>query len=200
MSRATTIAYANTLLDSLGDTTQLTTYYDNVVLEIALGRWPDVVSLVDAAHVAVVAEDGVYAFPTAAIRVIGLHYDARELAEATPGEADSFDRQWRITRGEPLAFVTSGEDHRDVRLVPVPAANGAALAGNTPFNWTTWKAGNLTFVYTKTENDMDADEELFLALEIAARELSRDSNHHDSNAADLAKQLASVFLKMSHTG
>jgi len=195
MSRATTIALANTLMDSLGDTTQLGSYYDDVVLELGRGVLPGVVALVGAGFVAGVADTGTYTWPTTAIRVLAVAYDTRQLAEAMAGEADLFDREWRSTRGVPIAYVTADENQRVSRLVPVPAVSGVALGVDTPFTWTAWPGENVTFIYTEQRTDVHLDEELAVALEIMAREYSRDSNHHDPVAAAIAKQLSTLFFR-----
>lgn len=199
MSRATTITYANTLLDSLGDTTQLGQYYDEITMEIARGTWPDVVSMVGADFRQGVTGTSLYLFPDAAIRLLSVHYDRLQLAEASPSEADAYDREWRVTRGEPVAYTMADEADNTIRVVPVPDVTGESPTGITPvdFGAATWPSNNVAFVYT-TNTSVHTDEEMWLALEMVARELARDSNHHDEEAAGLAKTLADLFRKMSH--
>lgn len=198
MSRATTITLANTLMDNLGDTTQLGQFYDDIVFELGRGLFPGVVSLTGAGFVAGVGGTATYSFPSTAIRVLGVCYDANQLAEAGPAEADFFDVYWRRTRGRPVSFATADEDQRIVRLLPIPAHDGNTIVG-TPFTWTTWPSENLTFIYTENRADVHLDEELAIALEMCAREYSRDSNHHDMAAAQVARQLSKLFMALSHT-
>lgn len=203
MSRATTITYANTLLDGLGDTTQLGQFYDEIAMEIARGTWPEVVSVTNAAFAQGSAGSSLYSFPNNATRLLSVHYDRKQLAEATPSEADFYDREWRLTRGEPIAYTMADEDEKTVRLVPLPDVNGADPSGITPYDFgptlpaDPWPSNNVAFIYTQADN-VHSDEEMWLAMEMVARELSRDSHHADETAAGLAKTLADLFRKMSH--
>lgn len=199
MSRATTITYANTLLDSLGDTTQLGQFYDELSFEVARGVWEDVVSVTDAAFVRGVGGTALYVYPSTAVRLLSVHYDSKQLAETTPAEADVYDRTWRVTPGDPIAYTEADEDDFTVRLVPVPAVTGIDPTGSTPYSFTTWPNEAVAFIFTDGTTDVHSDEEMWFALEMVARELARDSNHHDANASELAKNLADLFRKLSHT-
>lgn len=196
MPKANVLALVSTLSDSVADATQVSNYYDDVVFEMAQGVFPGP-SLTDAAFVAVVDGQANYSFPTDAVRVLLLHYDTTDLPKEAQKGAELFNKDWRSDRGRPAAFVVADEDRRTVSLIPIPDVDGQAIGVLTPFS-ATFPAENLTFIFTEERDDVHLDEELPLALEILGREFARDSNHHDAQASDFAKQLSGLLFGLVH--
>jgi hypothetical protein len=198
MAKADVLALVATLADSVSSATQVSNYYDDAVYEMANGALlEDTLSLTDAAFVAIVEGTGVYTFPTALVRALAIHYDARDLLRETRRGAELYARDWRATRAQPAAYVLNDEDERTLSLVPVPDTAGQALGILTPFS-ATFPAENLMFIYTEERDDVHLDEELPLTLEVLGREMARDSDHHDATMADLAKKLATLLFALIH--
>jgi hypothetical protein len=199
MSRATTITLANTLANSEADTTKLGDYYDEAVRELGLGVLvPGAVSLTGAEYAAGVEGQAEYDFPATALKLLYVLYDRSQLAFAQTDEANLYDEEWRNMRGVPVSFLTADQDQRTIAVIPTPDVDGQSVGLNTPFT-TTFPGENLTFIYTEERDDVHSDEELPLALTILSRELSRDSNHADGNAAQLAAAIAAMLWKMCHS-
>lgn len=185
MAKADVLQLVADLTDSLANQTVAGELYDDVVYE--MGMRPNE-SLTGASYVATTQGTSQYSYPTSALRLLGLMHDAKTLQISDIGEAQSYDRQWRTTRGEPLAWLVEQESRRTFTLVPVPNYTGSTVGVATPF--TTFPAGNVTAIYTETRTDVHPWEELYVALVVAARELARDSDHTDLQLSEALSKLA----------
>jgi hypothetical protein len=93
--------------------------------------------------------------------------------------------------------VVEDEAHRTFRLYPTPVTtsksfiflNGQPLGLDFP-------AYAVVVFHTETRQDLPAWLELPVALEVAAREMERESNHRHLPFAATAHQLASVLFSM----
>lgn len=192
MAKADVLALVSMLSDSTSSSTQVSNYYNDVVFEMADGVFPGP-SLTNASFVAVVEGTANYTYPAALVRLIAVLYDARDLVRESQRGAELFNRDWRGDFARPVAYVLNDEDLRTLSLIPVPDTSGQTIGVLTPFS-ATFPAENLTFIFTEERDDVHLDEELPLALEILGREWSRDSDHHDAQAAEIAKKLSGLLF------
>ncbi len=185
MAKADVLQLVADLTDGLADQTVAGETYDDVVVE--LGMKPNE-SMTGAQYVATTSGTSQYSYPTTTLRLLGLMHDAKTLQISDINEAQAYDKQWRTTRGEPLAWLIEQESRRTFTLVPVPNRTGATVGVATPF--TTFPEGNVTAIYTENRTDVHPWEELYVALVVAERELSRDSDHTDLQLAEALGKLA----------
>lgn len=199
MAKADVTALVSTIANGASDATTVSDFYDDVIEDIGRGVFPGVLSITSAAFVAAVADTRTYTLPTAAIRPLAVIYDDMELAEDEAMQAADVDAVWRALRGKPLAYVRTDETVRTIALVPTPDVSGASITGLTPFDNTGFPTGNLTVLYTDRGPDFTADEELPVALLVLSREFRRDSDHCDTDLADMAAKLGDLLLRGVHT-
>lgn len=187
------------------DNTAQQTFQDDVIFELARGVYPDVLGQVDAAFVATVAEQVQYTIPTATPNFqrtpITVFYDTIQLALIRKTEAWEYDEQWRdAPHHQVVGYLLDPEDRTVVSLVPPPKIAGDAIGGNTPIAVTTWPDKNLTIISAKSDpafaGTTYADLQLPIALEVLAREFSRDSDHQDSMYAQVCRNLSQFFFGM----
>jgi len=176
---------------SLDDATARAAYYADVVFEHGLVRE----SAVNAAFVPVVAGTAEYTQPAAAIKPLAILYDATQLRPTARRALESYDPSWRSRRGTPRSYTTQDEDVHIFRVVPVPDTSGDTIGASTPFAGT-FPDGNLTFIYTDNVTDVPAWDELWVALEVLAREFAHESDHYDQLFATTSKQLAALVRNL----
>jgi len=189
MAKADVLQLVADLSNSLANQTVAGEFYDDVVLE--MGMKPNE-SMVAASLVQVTGGTAQYSYPTSALRLLNVYFDTTVLQISDVNEAAAYDKQWRTTRGEPLAWLVENESRRTVTLVPVPKRTGSTVGASTPFS-ATFPEGNLTTIYTETRTDVHPWEELYVALVVLERELSRDSDHTDLQLAEAFGKLAEGF-------
>jgi len=202
MANATITTLAGAIATVTLDATQSDTYQDEIIRELARLSMPWVLVQTGASFVAAVRGQAVYSLPTAdgARTALMICFDDKQLAHARYDEAMFFDDAWRDSQARPVAFLNDTINRAQFAVVPTPPADGAAIA-LTPLDFTTWPDGNLTVIYAKSDTAFAGssynDTYLAMAFEIIARELGRDSDHTDPEAAALAKTLANVFWRLS---
>lgn len=180
----------------LDDTTARARYYADVVFQNGLTREAST----NAEFIAVTEATAVYAFPTAAIRLLAVIFDDHQLRPTLRRALEAYDSAWRSRKGTPRSWLTQDEDTRTFRLVPVPPQDGQAIGTSTPFIGA-FPAENLTVVYTENVTDVLPWDELWVALEVLSREYGRESDHHDPMFATTAYQLAQLIRAMvGYTG
>jgi hypothetical protein len=190
MAQVDVLNLVNSLSVGLRDSTASSNFYTRIVQEH--GRLRE--SLTDAAYVAGVAGTVNYTIPTAAVRPLAVFYDDLWLFPEDKRGADVHDPYWRDRRGDPFAIVFEDATARTFDALPVPARNGAAIGGDTPF--TAFPADNFTVIFTESATDVQPWEELLVATEILSREFARDSDHQDTEAATMWRQIADTLLGM----
>lgn len=190
MPQADVLSLVDRLSVGLRDSTASSSFYTRVVQEH--GRLRE--SLTDAAYVAVTAGTVNYAFPTGSIRVLAVFYDDLWLFPEDKRGADVHDPYWRNRRGDPFAVVFEDATARTFDVLPVPARTGATIGVATPF--TTFPADNFTVIYTEAATDVQPWEELLVATEILSREFARDSDHQDTEAATVWRQITDTLLEL----
>lgn len=196
MAKADVLALVDTLSDDTATAVTIDEFYDDVVFEMAQGIFPGP-SLTNAAYVEVVAGTSHYEMPDDAVRELAIIHDHKDLLRDERQGAEISDKDWRSSLGEPAAYVTGDEDQDFIALVPVPDVSGDTVGVATPFI-PPFVRGNLTIIYTEERDDVHLDEELPLALEILAREMARDSDHHDGDMSKAVKKLAGLLFGLIH--
>lgn len=187
------------------DNTAQQTFQDDVIVELARGVYPDVLAQVDAAFIATVAEQVQYTIPTATPNFqrtpINVFYDTLSLSLIRKTEAWEYAEEWRDSPGhQVVGYLLDPEDRTVISLVPPPKQAGTAIGGNTPTSVTAWPDKNITVISAKSDTAFGgatyADLQLPIALEVLAREFSRDSDHQDSMYAQVCRNLAQFFFGM----
>lgn len=172
------------------DVTTCTGYYTDIVTEIGLTPSPTCVTV---EYVPVTAPQAVFPLPANVINLLALAVDDRELPRATIGELWQYLPSWQDRVGSPIVWTAEDTlSKRVFQVVPALGSAGQPLGGLTPFDPNP-APGNITLVGSVTVVDVHPEEELWVALEILAREFSRDSDHEDPNTAQLCRSLASLF-------
>lgn len=180
MAKADVLQLVTDISDGLADATLDDTYYADVVLEMAAS--PDTTLIGMATSFITPPADGVYTVPTTdATYLLEVLFDGMELMRATVAEATMYDPDYVRHSGTPLSWIEEHEDFLKVRLVPRPAL--APVDG-------------VTFIYGEARTDVHADEELAVALEVLAREMSRDSDHTDKTFAQAARSLSTLCFQL----
>lgn len=190
MPQADVLNLVNTLSVGLRDSTAASNFYTRIVQEH--GRLRE--SLTNAAYVAATTGTVNYTIPTAAIRPLAVFYDDRWLFPEDKRGADVHDPYWRNRQGDPFAVVFEDVTARTFDVLPVPARTGATIGGTTPF--TGFPADNFTVIYTNAATDVQPWEELLVATEILSREFARDSDHQDTEAAAIWRQITDTLLEL----
>lgn len=183
------------------DATAVNNYQDNVFYEAARLTFPGVVIQTDAAFVQAVKGQATYTLPTGHRIPLIFAFDERQLGFAKLDEARYYGADWRSTPGDPFAVILDPEDRDKFALVPPPRADGEGVGISTPLVFTDWPSDDIMVISTTVNTDFDGtnyeDTHLAIAFEVIARELGRDSDHMDDEAAKAAKQMANVFWRMS---
>lgn len=192
MAKADVLQLVADFSNSRADQTQAGDYYDQIIDEMGRGN---VESLVNASLQAVTAGDGSYTFPTATIMPLAIIYDDKQLMRLGEMEVEAADALWRETQGTPIGYVVEDEDTRTIQLYPTPINSGDTIGASTPFVLP-HPQGNLTYIFTERRATAHAWEELWLALEILAREFARDSDHQDIHFSKTCRGLALILRAM----
>jgi len=172
---------------TLSDATAIDRYYADIVRETGMTGE----SSCNASFVAGVVATATYVLPSAALRLLTLVYDDRDLRPAMRRALETYDHDWRTRKGRPTSFVTEDEDVRTVRLVPVPDRAGETIGASTPFVGS-FPDNNLMFIFTENVTDVLPWDELWTALDVTAREFARESDHFDAVMADTWRKLAAI--------
>ncbi len=189
------------------DSTAQGNFQDEIIYELARGRFPRVVPpQTGAVFLAVTASTERYTVATASPNFhrtpIAICYDTRQLAQIRKEEAWEYLEAWRRSpRSTVVGFTMDPEDRVSFSVVPPPRRNGDAIGSNTPTSITTWPSGNLTVIATRSDTTFPgstySDYQLPIALETLAREFARDSDHQDTTFAQVCRQLAQFFFAMT---
>lgn len=174
-----------------GDPATASALYDEAVL--ALHGRPLLVGMTFLEHD---AENSVYDVPDAALELLAVFYDDRQLSSMTRQAIESIQPDWRDRRGPPRAFVTETEGDRRFRLWPVPdtASTPESFVFGEPFG-RDYPGYILVVLATEARRDVPAWLELPLALEVLGREFARESNHRDPVFAGACAELAVLLLE-----
>lgn len=203
MANAAITTLINDISTVVLNSTATDTYQEEIFFELARGARPDTFVQTGASFVEIIKNVGVYDLPAAdgARTLLALIFDERVLGFSRYDEAMFFDPQWRKTPGRPVAYILDTIDRTKFALIPTPAQDGVAVGANTPTVSSSWPNGNITVIYMRQDTAFDGTNLLdiypAIAFDVIARELGRDSDHMDPDAATLAQQFADLFWQLS---
>lgn len=204
MANAAISTLINNISTVVVDATASNNYQDELYYELARLANPKTLVQTGAAFIAATRGATSYTLPsTAPAHRTGLivFYSDTALSLARYDEAHYFDPMWKDSLGKPVVFLQDTSDRDKFFAIPAPDHDGQAIGGATPITFTTWPAENFTVISAVTDltyaGTSYADTHLAVAFEVIARELARDSDHMDLDAAALAKQMADFFWTLS---
>jgi hypothetical protein len=154
---------AQVFCQSEADTTTIAAYFDEVIEDIARTDKPPFTAI---ATFNITDSTSVYAFQTAAIEIIALFFEGRQLSKAKVHELEAYDIDWRTVEGDPLTYLMEEQDSREYRLFPTPDADSAS--GGTEVH-STAPATSIQEWYA-----------LYIAFAVLAQEFAYISKHVDS--------------------
>lgn len=192
MAKSDVLDLVDTLSRARADRDICSTYYDDIVYEMALQG-----TLTAASLVATTADNASYDLPATAVTVLAAVYDTFQLPHTSLKELEAINPTWRSEVGDPIAFVTEDEPVRTVRLYPIPDRTskdfifmfGSPLGLDFP-------EYSLALLHTETRTNLATYFDLPVALEILAREFNRESDHKDSEFAEVCRSLAQSTMQM----
>lgn len=188
-------------ISTLIDSTATDNYQHDVIAEIARGAFPGFLAQTDAAFITLTRGTVEYSFPTGFRLPLMIVFDDTQLAHARFDEALNFSQDWRNTATKPVAYIQDPVDRDKFQLIPPSNYASAGVAGTPLAPPSPWPTEALAFIGTESNTAWAesclVDTHLALAFEVIAREFGRDSDHKDSDLAQLAKSFASVFWQMS---
>jgi hypothetical protein len=138
---------------------------------------------------------------TDVIDILSVLYDGRHLAHSDVVEAKYYDRYFRTTKGSPRVWLEQDEPREGFQLMPIPSRSGTGGVAYDPVT-TAGAEGDIVLVYTRNtvNGAFHQEEELAVALEIVAREMSRDSDHTDKTLAQVARTLSGMLFQIVGIG
>lgn len=174
MAKADVLALVDAILikpDTSGDAED---FYDEVIRELGFLEY-----LTNVRTLEVAAGEPYYPVHIDMIRVLEADLRGSGRLHPASGEAlrAAYGGAWRNRRGTPYHLTRTDESSDLLRLFPVPVA-----------------ADQLTLIYTDIPVDVPYWLELPVALEVAARMLTRESAGQDLAVAAQAKALAALFF------
>lgn len=200
MPNATISTLISNITTVVPDATAVNNFQDNLFYELARMLYPGVLIQTAAAFTQAVKAQATYTLPTGHRVPLVVIFDERHLATARLEEARYFGDDWRSTPGDPFAVIFDPENRNQYSLVPPPRKDGDVVAGD-PVTFTAWPSDDLAVISTTVDTAFAGtnyvDTYMAVAFEVIARELGRDSNHMDDEAAKTAKQMANVFWRLS---
>lgn len=146
-------------------------------------------------YAAVVKDTATVAFPTNMVTPLEVYYDDTKLEVSSKRELDALPGggMWKLDSGDPLIWTRDAQASNTIRMIPTPQLSGSAIGGNTPL--TAWVPGNLTIIGLGQGSLSDANlgptaSELWMALELLAREYSYDTAQRDLGVAKMLRMMA----------
>jgi len=188
VARAAVETLAASIAGPNADATAITRYYDDLIFE--LGRVTEV-----ATQASLIESTGAfrYTLPNAAIKLIAVFFDAKELYKLSMLELFADDPEWRFRHGPPFGYWIENEPIERFVVYPAPITfSGSVSGGNLGSSFI---RDAITAIYTEDRADMPEWLELAIAVEIASRELAMESNHKDLEASGLLRALSNVLFK-----
>lgn len=167
-------------------------YYEEVVRELARDRQLAEVVLLDLE-----AETGAYQYPNHLVHLMGVFFDDTQLSPMHEEAARAVDPQWRHARGHPECFLVEKDAVRRIRLYPMPEQDSAPYLGlyGLPFGLD-FPMGTGVMVGGFISENIPEFWALPVALEVLAREFSRESDHKDVAWAAMCRNLAMLCFVM----
>lgn len=192
MSKATVLTLVSDLTLGAADATAAGRYYDRVVETLARFPWMTNFSLIPATK-----GTSQYTLETAQAKVLAVFYDNRQLGKLTLAQVEGINRGWRNEVGTPHSYVVEDESQKSFRLYPTPDLDSKpqSFPNSQPFG-IDFPAYTIVVLHTETRTDVPLWLELPVALEVAAREMERESSHRDVEWASQARAMADALFAM----
>ncbi len=192
MSRATVLQLVDDLSVDVAYSATADQFYDDIVHELAMQA-----VFTRATLRPITAGTGAVTLPDSGIELLYAVYDDRILAKTTRRQLEMLSSHWRDHRGTPVAYNEELENDQTLRLYPVPEIGSKAFSFvfGEPLG-RDFPEYSVTLVHTENE-ELPEWMDLPMALEILAREFSRESDHRDLEAAEACRQLATLTMFMA---
>lgn len=193
MAKSGVLQLVDDLSSNQADATQKGKLYTDVVREMAR----DESFLSQATLVAVAADDATYSLPSSVGRLLGVVYDDHILSRSSQKALSSINQHWRDEKGVPQVFTEAHEANGDFRIYPTPDRASGAFSFPTgePLG-VDYPLGALVVFHTEERTDAQDWLDLAIALEVTAREFSRESDHRDAELAEGYRQLSRLFFTL----
>lgn len=190
MAEADVLYLVNLLSNGQADPTVTPDLYFDIV-----AQWGDGPELLTNASQVAINPTTEFQIPSSIINVIGMIYDDRELGELTLRELEMLNPEWRNATGKPSSYTNVAESAKTFALYPTPrvatspmlGVSGEPLGADYPTN-------SIAVIHTEQRQDVMYYLELPLALLILEREFSRESDHRDTDFAQLAGDFGRALL------
>jgi hypothetical protein len=120
LTKANVVSFVQLLAHSKGDDTNtLNEFFDDTMERYAKTTAP----YVETYTFNIVSGTSVYAYPSAAVRILAVFHDGKFLPFTPPSNLEMYSSTWRTDTGDPVAWTSFEQDSRNVRMVPEPDAN-----------------------------------------------------------------------------
>ena len=179
MTKTTIATLVGNLCHDLDDSTEISTFHDDVMEEISKSpRSP----FVDYDTISIVSGTSQYNFPSDAIRMLALFYKDAHLSPSTISDLEAYDKDWLTTTGDPWAFTPEDRSYRKYRLFPEPDESGD---------------DNVALYTDKRDDSIEDWIALGMAHDILAKEFARPSDHQDVAYAAACDKMAKLIYQMA---
>lgn len=192
MAMSDVLQLVTDLSDGLNDSTACTNYYSDVVYLMGLDPGGTLVNASTIDPVVLVPQT---TLPASSITTLAVLYDVKHLSKTGRKGAQAWDTHWFTTLGQPFAWLDEDQNRHTITEIPIPVTPPTVGLPRDPSISNPGQNG-LTVIYTETRTNAHGDEELAMALEIMAREFSRDSDHTDHTSAQTCRTLSGVLFGM----
>ena len=192
MTKAEILTLCTSLSLDLEDDSTISTFFDDVIDDLAQLTMPPFVS---GSFIEIAENVDEYAFPSTCLRLLHLIMTDKSITECSEDDISAYSTLWRGDLDTPLAF-TQESLSREFRLYPTPDNDSTALApGATDQLGADFVAG---WIYAFYAEDRSTEMPDYLSIPVALLSLSKAfsmySNFQDSEFADQCDQLARLFL------
>lgn len=192
-TRTAIVALAQTLCYQLGDTTEMTRIFDEIMVELGQDdrAWLSQIAVFNGGTIVDPTDRAYLEFPLSLnlVKCLALFFDGRQLSRETVQNLDAITPEWRSRVDDPLAYVVEGENDRQMRLYPQASVQ---KSGDTISS----VEGGPAAIYTETRTTAIPDYlEMPLAWLVLSREFERESPHRDQAFATAAKGLGLRYLE-----
>lgn len=192
MSKADILQLVDDLSQGQAEASTAESYYDDITNELAHKQVLTNVTLLTAA-----AGDTSFTEPETSADVLAVFWGDRQLTEAKRQELEWSTPEWRSREGAPQAWITENEAEQTFRLYPFPNIPSDTLV---PILGDPLGAGyadhSVAVLYTENREDLPTYLNLPVALDILAREFSRESGHKQLEFAQACSSLANILYAM----
>jgi hypothetical protein len=188
-TKAQILTFAGTLGLGLSNSTQLGTYFDDVVEEVGLHHAEPYFTA--AAFVTVISGTATYSLPSGALRLLYTFMSDRLLSEESDATLEAYDGTWRATTGSEIYAFT--QDYLENQFTLYPEPNFSSTVGGDNLDGS-YDSGWIWTIYTEDRSssipDYDAPR---LACRTLAKEFERSANQQDHAFADACREVVSLL-------